>query len=494
MGINRAAPAEFEIGWEYDRPGEECGNVAMWFNERGHDAIRQGEIDPYELLYDALLQQANRGKQNTGAGASIDGINFDVVTGVGKPEIALEEGRKLDELPQGARYFLGHNRYTTLGGQNGAQPVYFHTRTGDMVLVGNGEFSNHRDLAIGREDLPSDYWVWGSRVADEIDTGFTMAAAMMRTARISEGAYSIVGMHNSNMVLMRDPHGIRPLHFGPMADKGWASASEKPTLEKMGVPAHHIKEVGHGEIVIVNDEGITNLRYADTDLALCALEKIYISRILDPTIRDERYQSGVILAEEAPADADVVVPIMGSAEIGSRGFGDALGIPVDTGVIVKKPGVNRNYMELTPEERDLIANPKHDHFLERIEGKRVVVGEDSVLRGDTMRGNIAPITEVADVVDIRVFSPTITNICNLGVAHKKRMELIFNRMSRDAFVESLLSAQAATPNIRSYEHLSLEGLVRAYGKDLCTGCFTGGQYPALLRPTVNDQAIRLASR
>lgn len=354
--------------------------------------------------------------------------------------------------------------------------MQFSTDSGEMVAVGNGEFSNHSELAtMAKSEQPSDHWVWGSIVADSIDDRHaTLAGAMIESALYSEGGYSIIGMHRGSMDMMRDPHGVRPLHYARFNDWGWVAASEKPTLETFGIPEQEIQEVRPGEIVSINQYGLVRLQYAETEPAYCALEDVYLSSAADRDVYLRRYRSGQILAEEAPvANADVVVPILGSALVASEGYARALGIPLDKSAITKKDGAKRNFID-DPENRDLTKAPKHTLNLEALRDKVVVIGDDSVVRGDTLEGIVRPIAQVAREVHIRIFSPPIVDTCNMGVAIKSHGELIANRQSRQEFMANLNEGRGT---VVSYEHLSLQGMKRAFEKGLCTGCF-GGQYPS----------------
>ena len=477
--------AEILLDVDADHPGEECGVLGIRLDESGIEAVHSGEIGIYRLAYDALVSQKNRGQQNTGLASSIDGYHFDRIVERGGPEEAFEEGALLNYLPDNPQYLLGHNRYTTVGGKDGGQPIEFS----NMVMVGNGELSNHQSLveASTREGLPSDYWVLGSIIADEIDEGFTLPAAMIRAANISEGAYSIVSMHDQQMVAMRDPHGVRPLHYTHVQDFGWAVASERPTLQVLGAELSDIQEVNPGELLVFNEEGVHNFQFAETTTALCALEKIYLLSTLDRSLYKERYESGRIMAQENPAvDADVVVPILGSAKAGSQGYADELDLPM-LEAVVKRKGSKRNFME-EQAQRDLGRFPKHDIHIDKLAGKKVVLVDDSVVRGDTLLGIASQVAEVAEEVHIVILSPKIVDICNLGVAIKDKHELIAHKMSGEAFVQ-LMDDENDT--IKSYAHLTLDGLFKAYGKDLCTGCL-GGEYP-VAQPTINKNALNMLS-
>lgn len=481
---------EVLLDMEYDRPGEECGVLGVWLNEGGHEAVRSTEIQLHHLAYNALVSQKNRGQQNSGLAASEDGYKFKRVVGEGNPEEAFDNGARLAALPPHPRFILGHNRYTTTGGRLGAQPMQFATDSGEMVAVGNGEFSNHQQLTqLAKTDQPSDHWVWGSIVADSIDQSHaSLAGAMIESAFYSEGGYSIIGMHHGNMVMMRDPHGIRPLHYAPFSTWGWVAASEKPTLEVFGIPSQEISEVLPGELVAINQHGLSKLQYAEAEPAYCSLEDVYLSSADDEEVCARRYRSGEILAREAPVtNADVVVPILGSALAASEGYAHALGLPLDKSVIKKNKGVGRNFID-DPENRDLVKAPKHTLDLEAVRNKRVVVTDDSVVRGDTLEGIVRPIARVAKEVYIRVFSPPVVETCNLGVAIKSQEELIANRMSRQEFMARL---DEDTGTVVSYEHLSLAGMQRAFNRGLCGGCF-GGQYPSPnVRRFAHDIAVPL---
>lgn len=463
--------------FEADKPREECGVYGMWLNEAGHEAVRAGEIQPYQMLYDALNSQVNRGHQNTGGAASVDGIAFDRITGKGAAKDAIT-ANLLDRLPPNPRFTLGHNRYTTTGGEDGAQPVQFSTNRGDLVFAGNGEFSNYGELIsmqTGSEELPSDHWVWGSILADLLDSSTaTLDTAMTTASTFSKGAYSIVAMHDKTMVAMRDPHGVRPLYWGRLRDHGIVTASELPTLRLIGIEAEDIREVMPGEKIVVDDSGVQNKRYAIAKPAFCGLEGVYLSKPDDPAIHEMRVRAGEILARHAPVEnADLVVPVLGSARVASKAYAEALGIELDVSAIVKKEGAKRNFID-DADKRDLTKKPKHHIRPNRLVGKIVVIADDSIVRGDTLDYLVPRVAAVAEEVHVRSFSPPIVDLCNLGVNLKTQSELLAHRETAEETIERWGGKRG---NVKSLAYLSLEGLRSAIGKEICDGCF-GGSYPA----------------
>ncbi len=468
MGYSQEVSAEVEIGREFDRPGEECGVFGLWLTEEGMHALHDDGISPRDLTYQALISQVNRGQQNTGLATSVDGKTIQVVTGHGSPDKAFDNGAKLTSLPEYARYWIGHNRYTTVGGELGAQPVHMTVNSGSHVAqVINGQFVNHRQLAHEwrHTDKPSDSWVHGAIIADEIDAGWTLPGALIDTTEIAKGAFSIVAFHNGEMVGMRDPHGMRPLVLGELRDYGWVLASETPTLEAVG--ADFMRRVKPGELVTFSDKGLNSIRYAEVKPAFCALEGIYLSRPEHGQTRGKRYLSGKILAAEAPvhrSEDTIVVPILGSAAAGAAGYADTLDIPlVDA---VKKTKEDRAFM--ASGDRQAVVAGKLAIDLDAIRNKTVVLVDDSMVRGDTCEVVAQQVAQVAAEVHVRILSPPVVDRCFHGVDLKTKEELIANRSTREDFRAKIGAA--------SLEYLSLKGLRKAFGKNLCTGCFTG-EYP-----------------
>jgi amidophosphoribosyltransferase len=481
-----------EIGVEIQpKPREECGVLGIWLSEAGeaqlHNEGIELEVDGelqrihsiVDLGYIALKRQAHRGRQNTGMAVSVDGSNIQVIRGKGGPEEAFENGALLQALPRRARFLVAQNRYTTNGGPEGAQPVTF----GDFALAVNGEFTNHSELAERgtRGDQPSDSWVHGSLVADDLDAGFTLPGALIESTDIAQGAYSITAMHRGNMVGMRDPRGIRPLVFGPLRDWGHVFASETPTMAAIG--ASYDRTVKHGELVTVSDKGLQSIKYANLTQQYCALEGIYLSDAEHLSVRPKRYRSGLILAQESPVpNADVVIPILGSAQMAAAGYADGLGIPyVD---ILRKIKQVRAFM--ASGDRKEVARSKlavdmdklrgvfnelfeqDDIDLDRLKEMVAVVVDDTIVRGDTGEVVCEMLSPYFKEVHLRIASPEIVDNCDLGVDLKDKGALSANRMTAEEY--------CLQNGIASLAHLSMRGLHKAYGKKLCTGCF-GGKYP-----------------
>lgn len=456
-------PASGDAIWVEQKPREECGVLAIWLTEDGERDLQSLGISMREMLYRGLVAQQHRGQQNTGAGVGLDNQNMEFVREAGKAEDALT-AEVLHKLPLHGRYGLGHNRYTTSGGPNGAQPVHFRTELGDFVLGHNGNFHNREQLIdhapYGASELPSDSWVFGSIVADNIDSGWALPGALIQASKVAEGAYSLVAFSNGEIVGMRDPRGMRPLVLGRIGAHGYVLASESPTLEAVG--ATFEREIASAEMIVINDkEGLASIQYAQPNPKLCALEDIYLSGEGHVGVSDKRTRAGQILAEEAPppSDVEIVVPVLGSARIAAEAYANALGLPVVQAI--EKVGKDRAFMARG--DRRLVVAGKLIVHKELIRGKRLVLFEDSVVRGDTLSVLCEGIVEEAESVDVRVSSPHIKGRCSYGVDIATEEELIMNQMTENEFKDRL--------GVRSLKYLSLQGLKKASGNGICTGCF-----------------------
>ncbi|MDQ3158544.1 MAG: hypothetical protein M3P98_00185 [bacterium] len=508
----------YEIGPEFDRPGEECGVVGFWFNDAGHDAIKNGEIDPYRMMYDALCSQANRGQQNTGIWSDV-GLNDEhamtkSVIQPGKPKKAFQKGKLLSLFAPDPKYLLGHNRYTTIGGESGGQPVEF----GDLAIVHNGQFNDFPETDVALEHLPSDSWRWGAIVADDIDKGYTAAGAMIKNAELVDGSYSLLTHHRGEMIAMRDPAGNRPLMTSPLilgnVHIGWMAASEAPTLLAAGVdPYGDIQKVNAGELIVFNDDGLNRIQYAEPNNAYCAMEHVYLSRPTHGTekvwlsnsemgeVRAHRYQMGIITAEQHPIEyergsAPKVVPILGSAEMGAQGFADSSDLEIKHW-ITKRNEDDRHFMrvegERVTDETVLFFDPNtgehvlfvdnHKIYIDRMEGEHLVLMDDSVVRGDTMKKIIAAIVKygMSAKIDVRITSPPISRACSYGTDYQDARQLFANKTTRADFIDEY--------KIDSFEHIDLSGMQLACGKDpedgewkwgekICDHCFGGDNSPA----------------
>lgn len=471
-----------EYGYDLDKPRDECGVIGIYLSVEGEQELYEHGVDLREMLYEGLKAQHHRGHQNTGAGISVDGRNMAVIRGAGRPEKAFHGGADIFRLPARGRYAIGHNRYTTSGGPGGAQPVRFNTDRGDFVLAHNGNFYDQSTLLQGSvsdtTQLPSDSWVHGSVVADCIDKKWTTSGALIKTAKVAEGAFSFAAFSDHEIFGMRDPRGMRPLVLGRIGAMGWMVASETPTLK--AVDAEFVREINPGELVVINKaDKVSSIQYAQPDPRACVMESIYLSRPDHLDVGDRRYVSGRILAQEAPVDADMVVPVLGSAKRAAHGFADALNLRYKEAI--KKVQDIRSFMAQA--SRQHIIEGKLDFDLKAMSDKRVVVIEDSAVRGNTLEVIGRILGPVVKELHFRIASPPFRGQCFYGVDIATKEELIMNRMSQDEF--------RRLSNATSLAYLSMRGLKEAYGHEICTGCLDG-KYPTSV--PVRLQTTRAAAQ
>jgi amidophosphoribosyltransferase len=373
---------------------------------------------------------------------------------------------------------IGHTRYSTTGGVQwaNAQPLVHHGRARTIAVGHNGNLVNTADL---RQELRAD----GRPLASSSDTEViaaligrerrsleeAVAAAMARL----EGAYSVVAIAEGRLLAFRDPWGFRPLSLGRLADD-WVIASETCALDLVG--AEHVRDVEPGELVIVDGDGLTALqaRAPEGAGAFCIFEFFYLarpdSRLAGVEVHAARVRMGERLAREAPVTADLVLPIPDSGTPAAIGFSRASGIAFSEGVI-KNRYVGRTFIQpdqgLRQQGIKLKFNP-----LEEVAGKRLVVVDDSIVRGNTMRQLVAMLFEAgAAEVHIRISSPPVIGTCHYGIDLADEDELVAAGRS----VEDVRRAIGAT----SLSYLSLEGLQAATQRPasaLCRACLTR-EYP-----------------
>ncbi|TAM75015.1 amidophosphoribosyltransferase [bacterium] len=388
----------------------------------------------------------------------------------------------------------GHTRYSTTGSSLvvNAQPLLEPSPWGDFALAHNGNLTNVDRL---RALLPLE-----SRFQDESDSE-VMARLLARepgddiVARIRglmprlEGSYSIVLTTADQLIAFRDPWGIRPLCLGRLGE-GWIVASESCALGTVG--AELVREIEPGEIVCIDDAGIRSVHSAVARKpAFCVFEYIYFARpdsiMADSSIYTARHAMGRRLAEEQPADADVVMAVPDSAVPGGIGYAERSGLPYVEGLI-KNRYIGRTFISPDPGMRARGVKLKFNALAENLRGKRVVVVDDSIVRGTTTRNIVKLVREAgATEVHIRITSPPMIHPCFLGVDTASYDELIAANQS----VEEIRAHIVAD----SLGYLSLAGLLASTGRpanDFCTGCLTG-HYPEVIADDVEGDG-RIVSR
>lgn len=444
-------------------PREACGLIGVW--APGEDVSR--------LIYFGLFALQHRGQESAGIAVS-DGHNILVYRDLGLVSQVFNEGT-LGTL-QGT-LGIGHTRYSTTGSTtwDNAQPSFKTDGERGLALGHNGNLVNTGDLAerVGRRSAATtDSDLVATLLSREIGDGLEEAA--LRVLPGLRGAFSFVLMDERTVFGARDPYGLRPLAIGRLADGGFVLASETAALDIVG--ASYVREVEPGELVMIDDRGLRSARFAESPRpALCLFEFVYLaradSRLYGRTVHEARREMGRRLAAEAPAAADLVIPIPDTGHSAAQGFAEAAGVPYGEGLI-KNRYVHRTFIEPTPGLRQRGVRMKLNPLPETIRGKRLAVVDDSIVRGTTTRQIVQMLRDAgAAEVHMRITSPPIRWPCYYGIDMSTREELVAAGMDVDE-IRAFIGAD-------SLAYLSLPALVRATGAPedtFCRACFDG-QYP-----------------
>ena len=421
-----------------------------------------------------LYALQHRGQESAG----ISAVNGEGHTRLAKREGLVAEGfddALLDALP--GRLALGHTRYSTAGGAGlvNAQPIVVNYREGDLALVHNGNITNARLL---RDELVEEGALFQGTIDSEV---LVHLIARSRSPTVEEqisealsrlqGAFSILLTVGNTLYAARDPWGFRPLVLGRLPDGGWIVASESCALDLVG--ASHERDIEPGEMVRIRDGELTSLKnVARThDPAPCIFELVYFARpdstIFGKTVDRARRAFGRQLAREHPAAADVVFSVPDSSNSAALGFAEESGIPYELGLI-RNHYVGRTFIHPTQAGRDFRVRIKYNAVREVMEDKRVVVVDDSLVRGTTSLGLVRLIREAgAKEVHFRISSPPVRHPCFYGIDMPTKEELMGSKKTVEEIREHL--------DVDSLGYLSLEGMIGAVEdrKPFCHACFSG---------------------
>ncbi len=453
-------------------PQDACGVFGIW---------APGE-EVAKLIYFGLYALQHRGQESAGIAAS-SGSQILVYKDMGLVSQVFDESalRSLNGYVG-----IGHTRYSTTGASQwaNAQPTLGDTSGGTVALAHNGNLTNTatlRSLIHERYGVSGDSEVARGNTTDTAlvtallagDPDHTLEATALEVLGRLEGAFSLVFMDESTLYAARDRHGVRPLVLGRL-DGGWVVASETAALDIVG--ATLVREVEPGELIAIDADGLRRSRFAEPAPAGCVFEYVYLARP-DTTIGGRgthaaRGEMGRRLAAEHPVEADLVIPTPESGTPAAIGYAAASGIPYGQG-LVKNAYVGRTFIQPSDTIRQLGIRLKLNPLREVIAGKRLVVVDDSIVRGNTQRALVRMLREAgAEEVHVRISSPPITWPCFYGIDFASRAELIASGMDVEE-VRQRIDAD-------SLGHLSMEGMVAATeqpAESLCTACFTG-RYPA----------------
>ncbi len=452
-------------------PREECGVFGVW---------APGE-EVAKLTYFGLYALQHRGQEAAGISVS-DGTQIVVFKDVGLVSQVFDE--QILQSLQG-HIAVGHTRYSTTGGSvwENAQPMFRTTATGSGIsfahngnLVNTAELRDRTEQAgikphMGLTGSSSDSdLICGLLAATAADQGIEAAAmALLPTLR---GAFCLVFADENTLYAARDPHGVHPLVLGRL-ERGWVVASETAALDICG--ASFVREVEPGELIAIDSAGLRSSRFANPDPKGCVFEYVYLARpdttIAGRGVHATRVEIGRRLATEQPAEADLVMPVPESGTPAAIGYAQGSGIPYGTG-LVKNAYVGRTFIQPSQTIRQLGIRLKLNPLRDVIRGKRLVVVDDSIVRGNTQRALVRMLREAGALeVHVRIASPPVRWPCFYGIDFASRAELVANGVDLDGIRRSI--------GADSLGYISLDGLVAAAEQPksrLCTACFSG-EYP-----------------
>ncbi|MEH7156398.1 amidophosphoribosyltransferase [Neobacillus drentensis] len=452
---------------------EECGIFGVW-----------GHQDAAQLTYYGLHSLQHRGQEGTGIVVS-DGKQLKGVKGEGLvAEIFTTEAMK--ELTGTSA--IGHVRYATAGGggYENVQPLLFHSQTGSLALAHNGNLVNVNSL---KHQLEAQGSIFQTSSDTEVlahlmkRSGYSDSKDRAKNAlSMLKGAYAYLIMTEDELMVALDPHGLRPLSLGCLGD-AYVVASETCAFDVIG--AEYIRDIRPGELLIINNQGITSEQFAvSSTKAICMMEYIYFSRpdsnIQGINVHTARKNLGKRMAIEAPFEADVVTGVPDSSISAAIGYAEAAGIPYEMGLI-KNRYVGRTFIQPSQSLREQGVKMKLSPVRGVVEGKRVVMVDDSIVRGTTSKRIVTMLKDAgATEVHVVITSPPIKNPCFYGIDTSTKEELIASDKSIEE-MRQLIGADTLT-------FISVEGMIEAIGKKdgdgtsgYCLGCFTGN-YPTEIYP------------
>ena len=453
-------------------PQHECGIFAVF-----------GHPNAAVLTYYGLFALQHRGQESAG-----------IVTTVGKGETfqmhrdmgLVSQVFGADELERlkGTRA-VGHTRYSTTGSSTlkNAQPFVVDCFRGQIAVAHNGNLIN---AAVLRDELERKGSIFQTTADSEIIPHLLAqpqknGGSALSVLRRLEGAFSLVIMSEREIIAVRDPFGFRPLVLGKL-DDAYVIASETCAFDL--IHAEFIREIEPGEVLIINEEGLrSEWPFRDESSAFCMFEYVYFARpdsiIGGVNVAKVRTEMGRELARRFPVEADIVVPVPDSGNYAALGFAHELNIPFEH-AFVRNHYIGRTFLQPSQLIRDFDVRVKLNLIKEAVEGKRVVVIDDSIVRGTTARARVVNLREAgAKEVHMRVSCPPHRFACHYGIDFPDPEKLIANQLSMEQICEYL--------GVDSLAYLDVEGMVRATGRpvnEFCLACFTGN-YPLPVDPELD---------
>lgn len=447
---------------EDDKLKEECGVFGIYTEEN---------IDVARVTYYGLYALQHRGQESAGIAIS-DGQDINCHKGMGLVSEAFDEGI-LESLK--GRSAIGHVRYSTTGSSNivNAQPILGKFKLGSIAIAHNGNLINPDIIRELLEDggcifqTTNDSEVILNLIARGAKRG--IENAVLDSIQAVKGSYAIVILTNDKLIGVRDPNGIRPLCIGKL-NESYILCSESCALDAVG--AELIRDVRPGEIVIIDKDGLKSIDFTEqAKHESCSFEYVYFARpdsIIDGiNVYLARVKAGEELYKESPVDADIVIGVPDSGLPAAMGYAKASGIPYGTGFI-KNKYVGRTFITPSQEMRERAVSVKLNPLKSNIEGKRVILIDDSIVRGTTSRRLVELLRKAgAKEVHFRAASPAVKFPCYFGIDTPYRKDLIGATKDLDSIREEI--------GADSLAYLSIQGLVNSLGgtNKFCLGCFKG---------------------
>jgi amidophosphoribosyltransferase len=459
----------FELFQDEYMPQDECGVFGVW---------APGE-EVAKLTFYGLYALQHRGQESAGIATS-DGERIFVYKDMGLVSQVFTES---DLATLTGNLAIGHCRYSTTGSStwNNAQPTLRATNHGTLALAHNGNLTNTGDLAEKLSKIiteknddglhaTTDTEIMTALIAAQEGKNFESSA--LEVLPQLKGAFSLVFMDEHTLYAARDHHGVRPLVIGKL-EHGWVVASESAALDIVG--ASFVREVEPGEFIAIDQNGLRSHHWAKPEPKGCIFEYVYLARpdtsISGRNVHATRVAVGEQLAKEHPTEADLVIPVPESGTPAAIGYAKASGIPYGMG-LVKNSYVGRTFIQPSQTIRQLGIRLKLNPLRDIIEGKRIVVVDDSIVRGNTQRALVRMLREAGALeIHVRISSPPVKWPCYYGIDFASRAELIAAGLE----VEEIRRSIGAD----SLGYVSMEGLIAATTiaeENLCNACFTG-KYP-----------------
>lgn len=449
-------------------PAEACGVFGVY--GPGQEVAR--------LCYFGLFALQHRGQESAGIAVS-DGETTTVFKDMGLVAQVFDEAG-LAALT--GHLGIAHTRYSTTGSTtwDNAQPTYRQVGATSVALAHNGNLTNTLELStdLGLDQV-TDTELMVEAIARHVEDGRSddqgLIRAVLKALPLFEGAFSLTIMDQGNLIGVRDPHGFRPLCLGSLPGGGHVLASETAALDIVG--ATFVREIERGEMIVINAQGVRSYHpFAPAPASLCLFEFVYFarpdSRLYSRSVHASRVEMGKTLARESPASAEVVIPVPESGIPAAQGYAEVSGIPYVDG-LVKNRYVGRTFIQPTQMLRDRGIRMKLNPIPSSLAGRRVVVVDDSIVRGSTTQQLIQMIRDAGAVeIHLRISSPPYRWPCYYGMDTTDQSRLLAASRTVDEIAEYLA--------VDSLAYLSLDGLMQAAGAEdeagFCTACLSG-EYP-----------------